>query len=116
MKKQHTSSLGFLNLRVLLGLFLVSAGVFLALLGFGVFPAQAEQKTQAGQKAKANVDPLVPALFDCSNIPNMGIDRQENLRAGAIMIYCGEAAGGEESRAGSSSFLEQIIGPDVFGC
>ena len=35
---------GFFNLRILVGLFTVLAGVFLALLGFGVFSAQAQQK------------------------------------------------------------------------
>ena len=36
---------GFLNLRVLIGLFVILAGVFLALLGFGAFSAQAQQKS-----------------------------------------------------------------------
>src|SRR5438477_6220317 len=111
MKNQPTSRLGFFNLRVLLGLFLVLGGVFLALLGFGVFPAQAQQKSNG----KAN-DPLVPALFDCSRIRDLGIDMQENLRAGAIMIYCGEAEGGEASPASPfTSIVQKILGPDAFG-
>ena len=39
------------------------------------------------------MDQLVPAGFDCAKIRELGIDKQENLRAGAIMIACGEAAG-----------------------
>jgi hypothetical protein len=79
---------GFFNLRVLIGLLVFLAGVFLALLGFGVFSAQAQQnRTIITQSA----DPLVPAGFDCSRIRELGIDKQENLRAGAIMIACGRA-------------------------
>ena len=45
--------------------------------------------------------PMVPKDFDCTSIPRMGIDRQENFRAGAIMIHCGQAQGGaEEEEAG----------------
>ena len=32
----------------------------------------------------------------------LGIDRQENFRAGAIMIFCGEAEGGETFTCGSA--------------
>src|ERR1700682_846565 len=90
MKKKSASQSGFFNLRLLIGLFLVLAGVFLALLGFGV--AQAQQKIYA-----KSPDPLVPADFDCSRIDELGIDKQENLRAGAIVIACGEALGGTAS-------------------
>ncbi len=37
MKKKSTSQSGFFNLRVLIGLFVFLAGVFVALLGFGAF-------------------------------------------------------------------------------
>ena len=37
MKKKSTSQSAFFNLRVLIGLFVFLAGVFLALLGFGTF-------------------------------------------------------------------------------
>ena len=51
------------------------------------------------------VSPLVPAGFDCSKIHELGIDRMENFRAGAIMIFCGEAKGGGEpdEEGGTSS-------------
>src|SRR5262249_46559170 len=38
-----------------------------------------------------STDPLVPVGFDCSTIYEKGIDKQENFRAGALMIACGEA-------------------------
>jgi hypothetical protein len=112
MKTKSLSA--FINLRVLIGLFLSLAGVALALLGFGTLPAQAQQKrANTGEKP---ADPLVPALFDCSRIQEMGIDMQENMRAGAIMIYCGEEAGGEEAPA--SPFpppLDKLLEPLALG-
>ena len=74
---------GFLNLRVLIDLFVILAGVFLALLGFGAFSAQAQQKYRF---VLNSMDPLGPPGFDCAKIDELGIDKQENLRAGAIMI------------------------------
>ena len=69
---------GFFNLRVLIAFFVFLAGVFLALVGFGEFSAQAQQsRTIITQPS----DPLVPAGFDCSRIHGLGIDKQENLRA-----------------------------------
>src|SRR5438105_13222478 len=113
MKKKSPSQSAFLNLRVLLGLFLVLAGTFLALLGFGAFSAQAQQKSNITAKS---ADPLVPALFDCARIRELGIDMQENLRAGAIMIYCGEAAGGAPSPVSPfSEVLQKLIEPLAFG-
>src|SRR5436190_12009290 len=90
MKKKAGSQFTLFNLRVLIGLFLVLAGVFLALQGFAV--AQAQENNYP-----PTIEPLVPAYFDCSRIPELGIDKQENLRAGAIMIACGEAEGGSPS-------------------
>jgi len=104
MKKHSTSQsgparhnlgeAGFFNLRVLIGLFVILAGVFLALLGFGGFSAQAQQSHTIITRS---TDPLVPAGFDCSRIHELGIDKQENFRAGAIMIACGRAQGGSAS-------------------
>src|ERR1044071_792381 len=87
---------GFFNLRVLISLFVVLAGVFLALASVGVFSATAQNVAQALQKYKiisTSTDPLVPVGFDCSKIYEKGIDKQENFRAGAIMIACGLAPG-----------------------
>jgi len=86
---------------------------FLALLGFGAFSAQAQQnRTIISQ----STDPLVPAGFDCSRIHELGIDKQENMRAGAIMIFCGEAQGGSPSTGGASSqLIQKLLGPLAFG-
>ena len=90
MKKKFASQSAFLNPRVLIGLFLVLAGVFLALGGLGTFSALAQVRVK--QKIITNSkDPLVPNGFDCSKIHELGIDRQENFRAGAIMMACGQA-------------------------
>ncbi|HEU0047818.1 MAG TPA: hypothetical protein VFQ43_09475, partial [Nitrososphaera sp.] len=79
MKKTTASQSAFLILRLLIGLFVVLAGVFLALAGFGAFSAQAQQKPRI---ITNSLDPLVPNGFDCSQIRALGIDRQENMRAG----------------------------------
>jgi hypothetical protein len=103
--KKSTSQSAFFNLRVLIGLFTVLAGVFLALAGSGTFSALA----QARQKHKIitdSKDPLVPNGFDCSKIHELGIDRQENFRAGAIMMACGQAQGSSASHGG---FFSQAI-------
>src|ERR1051326_4113612 len=99
MKKKSTSQSAFFNLRVLIGLFIVLAGVLLALLGFR--DAQAQQNSYL-----QSTDPLVPDGFDCSSISELGIDKQENFRAGAIMIACGEAEGGAVSAI--EEFFETI--------
>src|SRR5438105_9571522 len=104
---------GFFNLRVLTALFVILAGVFLALVGFGAFSAQAQQnRTIITQSA----DPLVPVGFDCSRIHELGIDRQENMRAGAIMIACGRAEGGFPSVLETvSQAIQRTLTPLAFG-
>jgi hypothetical protein len=103
---------GFFNLRVLIGLFIGLAGVFLALAGLGAFStltasvAQAQQKNNIITNSK---DPLVPNGFDCSKIHELGIDKQMNFRAGAIMIACGQTQGGGTSASSSLSALAQFI-------
>src|SRR5439155_27176233 len=115
MKKKSASQSAFFNLRVLIGLFIVLAGVFLALAGFGTFSALA----QAQQKNKIITDsknPLVPNGFDCSKIHELGIDRQENFRAQAIMIACGQGRGGSgpSSAFGTfSQFVQQLLPPPL---
>src|SRR5713101_7102890 len=106
MKKKSSQS-AFFNLRLLIGLLVVLAGVFLALVGFGAFSAQAQQKQNI---TTTSTDPLVPSGFDCSRIHELGIDKQENMRAGAIMIFCGEAQGGSASPAGTfSQFIQNLL-------
>src|SRR5436853_7726769 len=101
---------GFFNLRVLIGSVFCLAGVFIALLGFGPFSAQAQQNHSI---INHSIDPLVPAMFDCSKIHELVIDKQENMRAGAIMIYCGEAQGGAASPPHSFSQLVQTLLPPL---
>src|SRR5436190_12199285 len=110
MKKKSASQSAFFNLRVLTGLFLVLTGIFLALLGFGGFSAHAQDEKEIAAKS---ISALVPPGFDCSKIRHLGIDRQENFRAGAIMIFCHEAEGGSPSRFdGSSSIVQRVLAPD----
>ena len=112
MKKKSTSQSAFFNLRVLIGLFTVLAGVFLALLGSGAFSAAQAQQKQTTQ----SLDPLVPAGFDCAQISALGINKQENFRAGAIMIACGEAQGGSAlPYAAFSQLLHQVTAPLAYG-
>jgi hypothetical protein len=90
-------------------------GVFLALLGIGAFSALAQ-----AQKYKIitnSTDPLIPNGFDCSKIYELGIDKQENLRAGAIMIACGLAEGGSAPPgSGFSQWLRSLLPtPLVYG-
>src|SRR5206468_5529680 len=100
MKKHFTSKSAFFNLRVLIGLFILLAGVSLALLGLGAFSAIAAGSAQAQQKQKTatrSIDlSLLPPGFDCSTIHEKGIDKQDNLRAGMIMIACGLSEGGSD--------------------
>src|SRR5206468_10502830 len=118
MKKKSTSQSAFLNLRVLTGLFIVLAGVFLALIGLGTFSGVTATSAQAQQKPHIiinSLDPLVPNGFDCSQIHALGMDRQDNMRAGAIMIACGEAQGGSASTF--SELIQQLLAatPLAFG-
>ncbi|HEX4668149.1 MAG TPA: Ig-like domain-containing protein [Chthoniobacterales bacterium] len=113
MKKKTTAQSAFFNLRVLFGTFLVMAGVLLVALGFSQFSAQAQ--TGNGPATKS-IDSVVPAGFDCAQIQALGLDRQENLRAGALMIYCGQAAGGSASAfSGSYPITQQLLAPLAFG-
>src|SRR6266704_6477256 len=120
MKKKSTSQSAFFNLRVLIGLFVVLAGVFLALLGSGVLSsATAQSVIQAMTKNKIITDsknPLVPNGFDCSKIHELGIDKQENMRAGAIMIACGEAQGGSASPFRAfAQLIQNLLAPLAYG-
>src|SRR5213083_936174 len=104
---------GFLNLRVLIGLLVCLAGAFLTVLGFGAFSAQAQQNPKV---IFHSTDPLVPAGFDCSRIHDLGIDKQENMRAGAIMIACGEAQGGSASPFRAfAQLIQNLLSPLAYG-
>jgi Bacterial Ig-like domain len=130
MKKKSTSQSAFFNPRVLIGLFVALTGVSLALLatanpfrpGLGASShartTQAQQKYQITTRSQ-HISPLVPPGFDCSKIRKLGIDKMENHRAGAIMIFCGQAKGGEPGEGGASSafskLVQRITAPLVYG-
>jgi len=128
MKKKSTSQSAFFNLRVLVGLFIALAGVSLALLATAKPPgrgAPAGRNAPAGPfkyrvTTKSSINPLVPPMFDCSKIRQLGINKMENFRAGAIMIHCGQAKGGdpETGLANSSAFsklVQNLMAPLVYG-
>src|SRR4029077_20089045 len=91
-------------------------GVFLALAGIGVFSAQAQYSRYI---ITNSTDPLVPNGFDCSTIRQLGIDKQENMRAGAIMIACGQALGGSPSPSspldGLTPVVRELLEPLAYG-
>jgi hypothetical protein len=104
---------GFLNLRVLIGLFIIVAGVSLALLATAKPPvASLNQPAQKYNPTGSSIDlSVLPPGFDCSQIHQKGIDRQDNMRAGAIMIACGLAEGGSAPTGGTSgsSIFSKLI-------
>src|SRR5436309_5217700 len=124
MKKKSTSQSAFFNLRVLVGLFIALAGLSLALLATA---KPSGRSAPAGTNAPAgpfkittqsSTDPLVPVAFDCSRIKQLGIDKQENLRAGAIMIFCGLSEGGKAfsgEKQHFSKLVKSLTAPLAYG-
>src|SRR5437667_830975 len=117
MKKKSASRSAFFNLRVLIGLFVVLSGVFLALAGLGTFSASAFSPAKAQQKKTKILNiPGLPPGFDCATIYEKGIDRMENLGAGLIMIACGEAPGGSASPYSAfSQLFHKLTAPLAYG-
>jgi len=119
MKKKSTSQSAFFNVRVLIGLFVVLTGVFLALIGFGTFSGLTANSAQAQQKPKIiinSTNALVPNGFDCSKIHELGIDKQDNMRAGAIRIACGLEPGGFPSVFETvHQAIQEALAPLVYG-
>src|ERR1700757_3422280 len=93
MKKKSFNCSAFLNLRVLIGLCLALAGIALALVGLDAFAINAAPVKVRNHIITASSDPLVPVGFDCSKIEELGINKQENFRAGAIMMACAADGG-----------------------
>lgn len=48
---------------------------------------------------------------DCSEVRALGIDRQDNFRAGKVMIECGLAPGGDPAAAGGQADSEEALAP-----
>src|SRR5947207_1415794 len=106
MKNKSASQSAFFYIRTSIGLLLVVAGVLVALIGLGTFSGLTASSAEAQQKYKIIDVPGLPPGFDCAQIRTLGIDRQENLRAGLIMIAFGESPGGSAS---SDGIVSQII-------
>ncbi len=116
--RRSPSEGGFFNLRVLIGLFVVLAGVFLALAGLGTFSAITANSAQAQQKHKIIDLQGLPPGFDCATIHEKGIDKMEGFRAGLIMIACGESRGGSASTsplAAVNAAIQKVLPPLAFG-
>src|SRR2546430_4561155 len=120
MKNKSASRSAFFNLRVLIGLFVVLTGVFLALASLGTFSAIAASSLRAQKKPLQkhkiiNIQGLPPG-FDCATIHEKGIDRMEGFRAGLIMIACGESPGGSASPYSAFSRLfRTVTAPLAYG-
>src|SRR5437879_10321981 len=112
MKKKSASRSAFFNLRVLIGLFVVLTGVFLALAGLGTFSASAFSPAKAQQKKTKtlNIQGLPPG-FDCATIHEKGIDKMEGLKWGLLMLNCGEGRGGTPSSAFSQLVQKLLPSP-----
>src|SRR5437773_11562690 len=109
MKQKSTSQSAFFNMRVLIGLFVVLTGVFLAVVGFGTFSGLTASSAKAQQAHKIiNVAGLPPG-FDCATIHEKGIDRMENLGAALILIACGESPGGSATSFGAFAQLYKTV-------
>ncbi len=124
MKKKSSSKSAFFNLRVLIGLCIALAGISLALAGSGTLSGAAKSIIQVMQNGKGKIitystDPLVPVGFDCSKIHELGIDKQENFRAGAIMMACGETPGVASSTTSTlgpvGRFFQRLLTPLAYG-
>jgi len=113
MKKKITNpQSAFFYLRVSIGLALLLAGIFLALSGFTQFSAQAQPNSTNTPSIDLS---LLPPGFDCAQIDSLGIDKQENLGAGLVMIACGRALGGSAADLGETSpFVQELLAP-LFG-
>ena len=88
MKKKSTSRSAFFNLRVLIGLFVFLAGVFLALLGFGTFSKASAQSNASVQNQPPSGPPTV--------VPMVGpVAQNQDLRS---LPYVAPAPEIEEKR------------------
>ncbi len=113
MKKTRSHSA-----RSLIGLGVGLAGVSLALLSVGVFTANTAHATQRGNSDSLFNNNLIPPGLDCNTLRASGVDKQENLRAGALMIACGMAQGGQVDSFPFTPYagqLQQLVQPDNFG-
>src|SRR5713101_6067613 len=118
-KQRRVGESGFFNLRVSIGLLTITTGLSLALFVATPFGRGAAAPTAGTGKAQQKYNPaghsidfsMLPPGFDCSKIHEKGIDKQDNMRAGMIMIACGLSEGGsapDGGTSGSSTFSKLI--------
>ena len=118
-KRRRLGESGFFNLRVSIGLLTITTGLSLALFVATPFGRGAAAPTAGTGKAQQKYNPaghsidfsMLPPGFDCSKIHEKGIDKQDNMRAGMIMIACGLSEGGsapDGGTSGSSTFSKLI--------
>ena len=122
MKKKSSTRSAFFNLRVLIALFIGTTGLSLALFAANPFGRGASGPISKAQQKNTpltgSIDyAALPPGFDCSKIHELGFDRMESLRAGRIMIACGEAEGGSSPRANRffQRFQTLLPGPLAYG-
>src|SRR5215467_7163054 len=106
MKKKSASKSAFFNLRILIGLCIALAGVSIALLALDAYALSSAPVKIRNHIITASNDPLVPVGFDCSKIEELNIHKQENMRAGAIMLAC--AADSTSTYAEVSAFFQRV--------
>lgn len=112
MKNKRAVQSGFFSFRVLAGLLIAFVGAIVAVLGFGTFdlPAAGIAQTRASYSTANSMDALIPPGFDCSKIHELGIDKQMNLRARAIMSECDPAERGSASpSSGFSKWIQNLL-------
>jgi len=91
------------------GLLVLLAGVCLMLASVGMMQAHQGNRVIANSRV-----PLTTNGFDCSKIHDLGIDKQINFRAGAMLIACGEAQGGGSSFV-PGRFIENLFARAAYG-
>ena len=114
MKRKPVSQSAFFYVKASIGLVLLLVGISLAVMGLGQFSAEAKTNPING---KSFPNALVPAMFDCAQLHSLNVHIQENFRAGAMMIYCGESQGGSlnPDSGESMSLAQEILAPLLGG-
>src|SRR6266576_1877654 len=77
MKKKSSSQSAFFNLRILIGMFVVLAGAFLALLGVGTFSNASAQENATQAQAQ---EPKAQQIGQTTVIPALHSDLSRRLR------------------------------------
>jgi len=73
--------------------------------------ANLAQKPASGQAGQRQPGPKIVDGVDCSQLAALGIDKQANLRAGAIRVACGIEAPGTAGPVSSANEPPSPLGP-----